>query len=224
MISAVIAAAGSGRRMGCKKQFIELLGAPVISYTLSVFERSEVDEIIVVTAEEDIEKMRKIADKYGISKLRAIVPGGAERSDSVMAGLSCVMGETVLIHDGARPFVKTEEISEAISAAEKYGAACLGYPVKDTIKITDGSGTVVSTPERSRLFAAATPQAFRTELIKSAYAKVKESGAFVTDDSSAAEFAGETVKVIPCSYENIKITTPEDLPAAEAILKRRGQV
>lgn len=223
MISAIVVAAGSGSRMGCKKQFMTICGAPLISYTLSVFQKSEADEIILVTAKEDTDKMRKIADEYGISKLKAIIPGGAERSDSVMSGLSSASGEFVLIHDGARPFIKPEEISEAISAVKKYDAVCLGYPVKDTIKITDGNGYIKSTPERSALFAAATPQCFKTELIKSAYEKIKHAGAAVTDDSSAAEYAGVKVKIIPCSYENIKITTPEDTAAAEAIIKRRNE-
>lgn len=223
MISAIVVAAGSGRRMGCKKQFMTIIGAPLISYTLTVFQESEADEIILVTAEEDMKKMQKIAEEYGISKLIAIVPGGAERSDSVMSGLSSASGEFVLIHDGARPFIKTEEISEAISAVKKYDAICLGYPVKDTIKITDSDGYIKSTPERSSLFAAATPQCFRTELIKSAYEKIKHDGIRVTDDSSAVEYVGTKVKIIPCSYENIKITTPEDAAAAEAIIKRRNE-
>ena len=212
MISAIVVAAGSGRRMGCKKQFMTIFGAPLISYTLTVFQESEADEIILVTAEEDMKKMQKIAEEYDISKLIAIVPGGASAS-----------GEFVLIHDGARPFIKTEEISEAISAVKKYDAICLGYPVKDTIKITDSDGYIKSTPERSSLFAAATPQCFRTELIKSAYEKIKHDGIRVTDDSSAVEYGGTKVKIIPCSYENIKITTPEDAAAAEAIIKRRNE-
>ena len=222
MVSAVLVAAGSGRRMGCKKQFMDISGAPLISYALTVFQNSEADEIILVTAKDDIEAMREISSKYGISKLKAIVPGGAERSDSVISGLSAASGEFVLIHDGARPFIKPDEISEAISAVKKYGAVCLGYPVKDTIKITDGKGYIKSTPDRSNLFAAATPQCFGTELIKSAYEKVKNDGVFVTDDAAAAEYIGTKVKLITCSCENIKITTPEDVWMAEAVIKRRN--
>lgn len=221
MISAIILAAGNGTRMGCKKQFMNIHGNPLISYTLEVFEESETDEIILVTAKDDINEMRKIADKHGISKLKKIVTGGAERSDSVINGLSYVNGEYVLIHDGARPFIKKDEISGAISEVKKYGAVCMGYPVKDTIKIIKQNGFVDSTPNRNFLFAAATPQCFKTELIKSAYKKTSDDRYFVTDDCMAAEHIGIKIKTLPCSYENIKITTPEDIANAESIIKRR---
>lgn len=224
MVSAIIVAAGKGSRMGCKKQFMEILGAPLISYTLRVFENSAADEIILVTAEEDIGQMQKIAQEFGIKKLSAIVAGGKERSDSVVSGLRIVKGDYVLIHDGARPFVTIKEIEAAISEVKKHDAVCLGFPVKDTIKITDDNGYIKSTPDRSTLFAAATPQCFRTDIIRSAYKKIKADGIFVTDDCSAAEICGVKVKILPCSYENIKITTAEDVQIAEAIIKRRSSI
>lgn len=224
MVSAIIVAAGKGSRMGCKKQFMEILGAPLISYTLRVFENSAADEIILVTADEDIGQMQKIAQEFGIKKLSAIAAGGKERSDSVISGLRIAKGDYVLIHDGARPFVTIKEIEAAISEVKKHDAVCLGFPVKDTIKITDDNGYIKSTPDRSTLFAAATPQCFRTDIIRSAYKKIKADGFFVTDDCSAAEICGVKVKILPCSYENIKITTAEDVQIAEAIIKRRSSI
>ncbi len=221
MISVIIAAAGSGRRMGCKKQFMNVLGEPLISYTLRTFQHSAVDEIIIVTSESDIPEMEKICEKYSISKVKAVVAGGDTRQRSVMLGLSHISGDIVLIHDGARPFVKGEEIRNVAENADKFGGSILATPCIDTVKVTDGQGFVKSTPDRNHLYCAATPQGFRSDLIKSAYQSAELEGFTATDDSMVAEHYGINVKITPCSRENIKITTPEDIAQAEAIIEKR---
>ena len=221
MVSCIIAAAGSGTRIGFKKQFMELCGIPLISYSLNVFEKSSVDEIVVVTAEEDIFTVKAIAEDFGITKLKSVVAGGKTRSESVMNGLSAVTGEYVLIHDGARPFVKPEEIERLIETVKECNAAALGYPIVDTVKRIDNAGCVIETVPRDCLIAASTPQGFQTQLIRNAHRKAAEDGCLLTDDCSAAEYCGHIVKMIQCSDENIKITTPKDIAFAEAIMEGR---
>lgn len=218
MISCILAAAGSGVRIGFKKQFYEIKNLPVLAYSLKAFEASVVDEIIVVTSKDDILFVEEMAKKYGISKLSAVVSGGNTRAESVMNGLSKVSGDYVLIHDGARPFITTDEINGICSSVLKNDAVVAGYKVVDTIKKIDGD-KVSKTIDRSTLFAAATPQGFKTSLIKDAYEKALSMGAVLTDDSSAVELTGHPVHTFLCSDRNVKITTQKDIIFAEAMLE-----
>ncbi|SFQ48747.1 2-C-methyl-D-erythritol 4-phosphate cytidylyltransferase [Lachnospiraceae bacterium XBB1006] len=219
-ISVIVLAAGKGSRMHSekKKQFIELDHKPVLYYCLERFEKSRIDEVILVTAEEDKEFCRKqIVEKYGIKKVTAYVNGGKERFESVKNGLEKVTGDVCMIHDGARPFPPREAIDMLCAMSEKNSAVILGVPVKDTIKVVDDNGRILQTPKRSSLMAAQTPQMFKTSLLRDAYAKMERSGCKdVTDDAMIVErFTNTAVSVIMGSYTNLKITTPEDLQIAE---------
>lgn len=222
-ITALVLAAGSGSRMKSqtKKQFMELKGKPVIWYSLFAFEKSRVDQIILVTGKEDIEYCRtNIIDKYGLKKVDAIVAGGNERYESVYNGLKEVKGDIVLIHDGARPLVSNDIIERSIENAEKYGACVVGMPVKDTVKIVKENNVIESTPDRRKVWITQTPQAFQSELIKRAYNNLKnENNGNITDDAMVVEkFANHEVRFIEGAYSNIKITTPEDIALAETLL------
>ncbi len=228
-IGAVILAGGRGSRMGgrIQKQYMLLADRPMICYALEVFEHSQVDDLVLVTGRGEAEFVRReiLADR-NFKKLRTIVPGGAERYHSVYEGLKALEGcSHVLIHDGARPLVTEEIIERAIAGAKRYGACVVGMPVKDTIKVADDNGFAASTPDRSHLWQIQTPQAFSYDLIRSAYDRVmadEELQAGITDDAMVAETAlGTSIRLIEGSYENLKITTPEDLTLAEALLKRR---
>ncbi len=218
MTAAIVLAAGRGKRMesDTPKQFLHIENEMIIEKTLRVFEASAViDEIILVTGEDWVEFCRdEIVAKNDFQKVRAIVVGGAERYDSVYAGLlKCPEADYVMIHDGARPFV-TEEILERVSeAVREFDAAAAAVPSKDTVKIADEHGFVVSTPDRRRVWNMQTPQAFNYTLIRGAYEILKESGMTgVTDDAMVIERSGlGRVKLVMGAYSNIKITTPEDL-------------
>lgn len=219
--SAVIVAAGSGRRMGAAvpKQFLELCGKTVIERTAAVFGGcSAVDEIAIVTSPDSIEKCRRLLSD--IKKPVKYVLGGAERYDSVFQGLKAVDKSCgiVVIHDGARPFVSEEIILKSIEAAAEYGACAVGVPSKDTIKIADENGFIADTPPRDRVYNIQTPQSFRREIIMESYEKAYESGIFSTDDAALAENAGWKVKIIEGDYKNIKLTTPDDMILGEKIL------
>lgn len=226
--TAVVLAAGQGSRMGTKvhKQYLNILGKPVLSYSLEVFQQSEwIDEIILVTGRGEEEYCRKeIVEKYQITKVCSIIEGGAERYLSVWNGLQKV-GEDgyVFIHDGARPFIDSEMLADLYQEVQTYKACVLGMPVKDTIKITDVEGFAEKTPDRDCVWLIQTPQVFENRLIKKAYEslmKCKESA--VTDDAMVVEkMLGEKVKLVKGSYENIKITTPEDLDIADVFAKKR---
>ena len=207
------------------KQYLLVDDRPVLYYTLAAFEQSKIDDIIVVTAKEDIEFVQKeIIEKFGFCKVSKVVSGGKERYDSVIAGLAVMDdGDKVLIHDGARPLIKTEQIDEMIEEIKNCPACIAGMPVKDTIKIADEEGMVVSTPNRKFVWQIQTPQAFDVSLIKSAYDKMKEhNDTTITDDAMAVEkYTDEKIKLIMAGYENIKITTPEDLLLMKGILERR---
>lgn len=232
--TAIILAAGQGKRMGSDvaKQFLLLSGRPVLYYTLKNFEDSIVDEMILVTGEGQEEYcQREIVDAYGFSKVKKIVTGGKERYHSVAKGLDAMdenpsSGAYVLIHDGARPFATPEMIERGILAAQKYGACVLGMPVKDTIKISDDEGFAADTPKRSLLWQIQTPQIFEGLLIQKAYRElilkeeeVLQQGISITDDAMVVElFSGRRVKLVEGSYHNMKLTTPEDLEIAKALL------
>lgn len=232
--AAVILAAGQGKRMGSQipKQFMELKGKPLIYYSLKAFEESGVDKIILVTGKEETGFCRQeIVEAYNFSKVWAIVPGGKERYHSVYNGLCALenqLPETgiVLIHDGARPLVTREIIKRTIEAAKKYKACAAAMPVKDTIKEADLEGFSARTPDRSLLWQVQTPQTFQYGLIKKAYDQMikdpsRQQG--ITDDAMVIEsITGQKVKLIEGSYQNIKVTTPEDLLAAAAFLQNPG--
>ncbi|MCD7905346.1 MAG: 2-C-methyl-D-erythritol 4-phosphate cytidylyltransferase [Clostridiales bacterium] len=211
---AVIVAAGTGKRMGADipKQFILLNDKPILLHTAEKFERcSGISEIVVVTGKDNISLTEDILKN--IKKLKAVVPGGAARQDSVYNGLQALSPDTdyVLIQDGVRPFTENKDILKIIKEVKLYKACVMGVRTKDTIKICTPEGFVTDTPQRALLWNAQTPQAFETALIKEAYKQIREKGISVTDDAMAAEYMGVRVKMTEGSYSNIKITTPEDL-------------
>lgn len=226
---AIVLAAGRGKRMqsDVAKQYMLVKGKPVLYYSLKAFEDSVADEIILVTAESEITYCKEeIVERYGFHKVVKIVAGGKERYHSVYNGLkACEDAGVVLIHDGARPFVDNDIIVRNINMVKEYGACVTGMPVKDTIKIADENGFVKETPRRDLIWAIQTPQTFRYELIKKSYDLFFEKEEencnkySVTDDSMMAEiFGGLKVKLVEGSYNNVKITTPEDMMLAETIL------
>ena len=223
-ITAIVLAAGSGSRMhsDTKKQFMEVDGKPVVWYSLNAFENSRVDEILLVVPEGEREYAQaEFVDKYGFKKVAMVITGGAHRYDSVYHGLEHTTGDYVLIHDAARPMITNEIIERCIDGAMEYKACVAGMPVKDTIKEVDEAKNVVNTPDRDTLYITQTPQAFEYDLVHNSYIKLFGSGdQNVTDDAMVVEQYGKTkVKFVEGSYENIKITTPEDLLIAEALLK-----
>lgn len=225
VISAVIPAAGKGSRMGMaqNKQYLELLGKPVLARTIQAFEDcSLVDDVVIIVNEADVKYCSEsIVERYGFSKVRAVAAGGVSRQQSVYNGLQKVSGHCgiVLIHDGARPFIDDSSIAACITAAEESGAACAAVPVKDTIKRADVSGFVDETVDRSSLWSIQTPQAFQYDLIMEAHRRAVLDGYCGTDDAVLVERLGHRVKLVTCSYYNIKITTKEDLAIAEGICR-----
>lgn len=226
--TAIIAAAGRGNRMNSDipKQFLELCGKPVLYYSLKAFEESFVDEIVLVTSEADTGYCREqIVERYGFTKVSKIIQGGAERYESVYKGLIAAEdADYVYIHDGARPFVTAQIINDARKYAEKYGACAAGMPVKDTIKIVDAGGLVTETPPRRCVWQVQTPQAFSYDVIREAYDLLMRGGmdCTITDDTQVVEeMFDRPIKLFFASYENIKITTPEDMMIAESLMKQR---
>lgn len=224
VVSAVIVSAGNSTRMGgINKQFLELDGAPVIMNTITMFQRCNmIDEIIIVTRECDIEEIRNLVNKYEFTKVSAIVCGGETRQLSVYEGVTSTsnIADLVVIHDGARPLVTVKVIEETIKAAAEFGAAATGVKVKDTVKVVDDNDNIIDTPDRAYMRFIQTPQVFRKELYLNAVKNVENSRDF-TDDCKLLEAYGKTVKFVDGDYENIKITTPEDIELAENYLKRR---
>ncbi|GEL08368.1 2-C-methyl-D-erythritol 4-phosphate cytidylyltransferase [Salisediminibacterium halotolerans] len=222
----VIPAAGYGSRMkaGKNKQFITIEGVPLLIHTLRVFQEDSLCEGIVLAVNEaERDEMRKMTADAGITKVIGIVPGGRERQQSVFEGLKALSGNpVVLIHDGARPFIRTETLRRLIEAVDKDVGAVAGVPVKDTVKEAI-MGSVKKTLDRSLLWLIQTPQAFYLEDIRSAHKLAEDDNHPATDDASLFEYAGKTVKVVEGTYENIKVTTPEDLMFAEAIIRKREE-
>ncbi|MDD6502377.1 MAG: 2-C-methyl-D-erythritol 4-phosphate cytidylyltransferase [Oscillospiraceae bacterium] len=222
--TAVIVAAGSSERMGRDKMFLPVAGIPVLGRTLLQFQRCrDIDEIIVVTREERIMDAGALVKQYGLDKVTKILVGGKERVESSAAGVLQANRDSgwIAIADGARPLVTPELISRTVEAARKYRAAAPAVAVKDTIKTAE-NGMVTGTPDRSRLFAVQTPQVFEADLIKGALTRAVRDGIPVTDDCSAVEAMGIPVRLVEGSYENIKITTREDIALCEALLAARG--
>ena len=225
-VTAIIVAGGSGKRMGMaiKKQYILLNKKEVLAHTLEVFNKSTlIDAIILVVSKEEIEKVKiEIVEKYALHKVKKIVAGGAERQDSVYNGLMATSEDTkyVMIHDGARPFIKEAVLKKALEVTLEKEATVVAVPVKDTIKIVDNKeNKVIDTPDRSTLWSIQTPQTFTKELLLKAYEYAKTEGLVVTDDSMLVEAYGKSVYIVEGDYTNIKITTPEDLIIGEALLK-----
>ncbi|MCY7813519.1 2-C-methyl-D-erythritol 4-phosphate cytidylyltransferase [Bacillus spizizenii] len=223
----VIPAAGQGKRMkaGRNKLFIELKGDPVIIHTLRVFDSHRpCEKIILVINEREREHFQQLLTDYPFQTAIELVAGGDERQHSVYKGLKAVKQEKiVLVHDGARPFIKHEQIDELIAEAEQAGAAILAVPVKDTIKRVQDL-QVCETIERSSLWAVQTPQAFRLSLLMKAHAEAEYRGFLGTDDASLVEeMEGVSVRVVEGSYTNIKLTTPDDLTSAEAIMESESR-
>ena len=231
-----VLAAGQGKRMqsAVAKQFLLLNNEPVVCHSLRAFEESDVETVILVTGADEIEYCREeIVHKYGFKKVSAIVAGGKERYHSVYEGLCALSGELeedgiVLIHDGARPMITQEIIARTIEAAKEHGACVAAMPVKDTIKVADSKGFAAATLDRSTLWQIQTPQTFQYGLVYGAYKMLLSDESYqkgITDDAMVVEsMHGGNVKLVEGSYENIKVTTPEDMIVAESFLKsRKGQ-
>ncbi len=221
---AVILGAGSGTRMKSEKNkmLLDICGKTVIERSVETFlNLSDVDEIIVTVREQDVDELSKILTDERIS----FVIGGSTRQQSVKNAIETIDdAELVIIHDGARPLVLEDDVDNTIKAAYEFGSAALAVPVKDTVKVVDKNGFVISTPDRSTLFAVQTPQIFKFDLYKSALEKATADGKEFTDDCQLLEYAEQKVKMVVGSYENIKITTPEDIAVAEGILSKRAEV
>lgn len=230
--TAIVLAAGSGRRMesDIPKQFMALGNKPLICYSLQTIEQSEIiDDCILVTGKEDIPYAEsEIIKKFGFHKVKNIIAGGSERYESVFRGLQAMGSRDgyTFIHDGARPFLTEEILRRTYEAVEKYDACVAAMPVKDTVKIADAEEFAVQTPNRSLVWAVQTPQVFAAELICRAYEmlferlkELKGKSISVTDDAMVVEsMLGIRVKLVRASYENIKITTPEDMKTALGFL------
>ncbi|WP_026021604.1 2-C-methyl-D-erythritol 4-phosphate cytidylyltransferase [Paenibacillus senegalensis] len=215
-IGAVIVAGGTGTRMGgtTSKQYLELGGKPVLVHTLELFQSiQEVETIVLTVKPGDEERCAHLLQQYNITNVHAIVPGGKERQHSVFAGLQALPDtmEWVMVHDAVRPFVAVKHIRACMDKAQETGAAVLAVRVKDTIKVVDETGRIEATPERQSLWAIQTPQAFRLSSLMAAHRQAELSGFTGTDDAMLMERAGHTVHVVEGSYNNIKLTTPDDL-------------
>ncbi|SFT50136.1 2-C-methyl-D-erythritol 4-phosphate cytidylyltransferase [Selenomonas sp. GACV-9] len=224
MVTAVFPAAGQGRRMnvGMNKVFLELAGKPILVHTLLRFSSSaEIDNLVVVVAEEEVSFIRKLLSHVPGLKPFQVVAGSTERQYSIANGLAVVPEESdiVLVHDAARPLTSVATIDGVVKAAREIGGAVAAVPAKSTIKLVDDNGVVVKTPPRDKVWEVQTPQGFRKDLLLEAYRKAKEDGFLGTDDSSLVERLEVPVKVVASDYKNIKVTTPEDLLIAEMFLK-----
>lgn len=222
MITAIIVAAGKSERMGAgtDKAFLSLLNKPVVGWSLLAFERCpEVDKIVLVVRKDQLIASKAVVQMFGISKLHAIVPGGARRQDSVLSGLQACDIDTrhVIIHDGARPCITSEEISEIAKAVKRAPAVTFGRRITDTVKRVERGSVVQATEDRDKLWTVQTPQAFQIKVLREAYAALGKKD--VTDDCLAVELNGTPVKIVENLRHNIKITTVEDLQIAGALLK-----
>ena len=225
--SALIAAAGSSTRMGTStsKQLLDIDGIPVLARTLLAYEHAAtVQEIVIVARKEDFDTFQALAEQYKITKLKRITTGGATRQDSVLRGLSVLSPKTrfLAIADGARCLITPEQIDRVNLTAYRTQAASAAVPATDTVKLTDEKGRAISTPDRSRVWLAQTPQTFSLALYRAAAYYAKENGVEATDDNALLEAVGHPVTMVDCGKENIKITTPGDIDLARAILARRA--
>jgi 2-C-methyl-D-erythritol 4-phosphate cytidylyltransferase len=223
MLSTIIVAAGSSERMGFDKLFALVSGKPVIAHTIAAFENTKcVDEIILVGRAESLGELRKVIGKP--TKVKQIIAGGAERSDSVRAGLEQVdlKSDFVAVHDAARPMITPEKITRVFEAARTSGGATLAEMINDTLKRANGDLTVIGSVDREGVYAMQTPQVFEKKILEEAYEVVAKKKITVTDEVSAVELLGKKVVLVPNHDFNFKITYPRDLPMAEFVLKQRA--
>lgn len=224
-VVAIIPAAGRGERMGQgdSKAFLALAGQPLLFYTLNRVHDCEIlDELVLVVPGDKLPVSRGLVAEGGFSKVKKVVAGGESRQESVAKGLAEVdpSADIVVIHDGARPLVDSRLIEEAIKAAREFGAVAAAVPVKDTVRTISVEGRLLDRLERDRVALVQTPQAFNYDWFKQAHERAKEDGFLATDDAALVERLGRPVHMILGAYSNIKVTTPEDLLLAEALLKR----
>ena len=227
MVTAIVLAAGRSTRMGgsSNKQFIELLGKPLIYYSLAAFEQCcVVDAVVVVRRPDCAQQAEQIVHEFGFKKVVAFTNGGVERQNSVWNGLEQCNPATdiVAVHDGARPLVTPALIETTIASAHAYGTGIAATKVVDTIKEANEDKTVVRTVDRAKLWAVQTPQSVRLSLLREAYTKVFQEQTVVTDEAAAVESLGKKVHLVETSFLNLKITTPADLAMAEALLRVRS--
>lgn len=240
--AAVVVASGEGRRMRERwefspfagvlsapvaKQFLPVLGRPLVWYSLDVLQRcSAIDSVVLVVRAVDVGfAWREVVEKFHLRKVTDVVPGGSTRRESVYAGLKALRErdagwDLVLVHDGVRPLITEGLVVKTLQEASRYGAATLGTPAEETIKLVDSRGLVFMTPDRRRLWQIQTPQAFRFELLLRAHEQAEALGLEATDDCTLVEALGEPVRVVAGSRANVKVTTPEDLIMVEALLQR----
>ena len=226
MLSAIIVAGGSSRRMGFDKLFAVIAGEPVIAHAIRAFERTtSVSEIVVVAREQCHDEIRKIVSGAGLKKVHAIICGGERRQDSVRAGLDRVdrKAQHIAVHDAARPLITPTQIEQAFEQARIHGAAALAQPVNDTLKRADADLLVVGSVDRQHLCAMQTPQIFERKLLENAYRVVYTENVLVTDEVSAIERLGHKIALDPNDDFNFKITYPRDLPVADFILRDRAK-
>jgi len=222
MLTAIIVAAGSSKRVGFDKLFSKLGDRSVLEHALAAFEEAEsVGEIIVVCRDPTL--VQDAINRAGGRKIRAVVRGGERRQDSVQAGLKELAenSEFVAVHDAARPLITPREIERVFSAARKHGAAVLAAPITDTLKFADANQVVSGSIDRQNVFAMQTPQIFRRASLLEAYERISSNSLIVTDEVSAIEHAGGSIVIVPAQDHNLKITYAGDLPIAEFILKQR---
>jgi 2-C-methyl-D-erythritol 4-phosphate cytidylyltransferase len=225
MNSAIIVAAGKSERMGkdIDKAFLHLATRPVLAYSMQAFEACpDIDEVVLVVRKDRIESARGMAHVFGCSKVRKVVAGGSMRQDSVANGLAELSddSEIVAIHDGARPCVTPQLISETVKVAKRHGAAVAATRMTDTVKLVEKGTTVSKTLDRSKIWTVQTPQTFRVRLLRDAYKSLREKEMVVTDDAAVVELFGHDVHLVPATTPNMKITTTEDLPVMAVLLER----
>jgi 2-C-methyl-D-erythritol 4-phosphate cytidylyltransferase len=224
---ALVPAAGQGKRMGGahSKPYLLLEGKPILAHTLLELERCPlVDEVVLMVERGEIERARaSVVEEFRLQKVGAILAGGVQRQDSVWEGLKTIQDDCdlVMVHDGVRPFISQEMLARSIQGAVDCGASIAGMPAKDTVKLVSAQNMVLKTPDRKSVFLVQTPQTFKRDILLRAYRQAMEDGFYATDEASLVERLGMPVKVVEGSYENIKITTPEDLVVGEMILKRK---
>jgi len=222
--TAIIPAAGSGKRMGKPKMFLMLGSLPVLAHTLRSFDNAEtIDEVIISAREQDILLIWDMISEFGIKKVSKIINGGSTRTESVAKALTEASDDTeiIAVHDGARPLITSQLIDFAVGEAKKLNAVTLGVPVKDTIKRTAANNVITETLERESLYHIQTPQVFRSDILRDAYERAENIGIDATDDCGLVEQLGVPVHIIEGDYQNIKITTLEDLTIGESLLWKK---
>ena len=224
MIFGIIVAAGKSERMGpdVDKAFLSLGSQPILAYCLQAYEKCpDIDGVILVVRKDRLDAARGLVQLFGCSKVKRVVAGSNTRQASVANGMAMLSDDVriVSIHDGARPCVKPELISETIKSAKRYGSGVAAMKITDTIKEVERGFTVSKTIDRTKLWAVQTPQTFKKELLIEGYARVNKKRLSVTDEASAVELVTKDVRLVPSSWTNIKVTTPEDLVTAASLLR-----